>query len=282
MPPSTSTPLVAVIIPAYNRAYCLERAIRSVLTQTFGAYKIIVVDDGSTDGTAALPIFDKADERLMYVRQEKNRGVSAARNAGVQHSDTPWIAFLDSDDQWHPDKLQRQVAWLENHPDCRIMQTREIWIRNGRRVNAPRTHEKTAGDIFTPSLDRCMITPSSVILQRSLFDEAGGFDESFPACEDYDLWLRITCRHRVGLIDECLLTRYGGHGDQLSSSVPVLDKFRIRSIINLLQGSLPDERQRAVARSVVCRKAAIVANGCLKRGNREEYERYAEIVGHYA
>jgi glycosyltransferase involved in cell wall biosynthesis len=271
-------PLVAVIIPTFNRAGLLERAVNSVLGQTFGNFEAVVVDDGSTDGTAGLPIFKKNDPRLCSIGLPENRGVSHARNAGVRATSAPWLAFLDSDDEWLPEKLEKQVRWTLSHPDMHIVQTREIWIRRGRRVNPPKTHEKSDGDLFAASLERCMVTPSSVMLRRTIFDEAGGFSESLPACEDYDLWLKVTCRYRVGLIDEHLLKRYGGRSDQLSATVPVLDRFRIRSIVDLLAAGVLTSSQRELARKNLLTRARIVAKGLKKHGNEEECGHYEKII----
>lgn len=276
MPPS-----VAVIIPSYNRAALLERAVQSVMSQTFRDFELVVVDDGSTDGTAELPLFKNSDPRLRYLRLPQNKGVSAARNAGVKATSAPWIAFLDSDDEWLPEKLEKQVRWTIEHPDMHIVQTREIWIRRNRRVNPPKTHEKFEGDLFAACLERCMITPSSVLLRRTLFNRTGGFNESFQACEDYDLWLRITCRCPVGLVDEYLLKRYGGHADQLSATIPVLDRFRIQCVIDLLAGNVLTEEQKALALTSLLKRAHIVALGYKKHGKTEEYERYKKIITQY-
>lgn len=275
-------PLVAVIIPTYNRAALLERAVQSVLSQTFRDFELVVVDDGSTDNTADLPTVKNPDQRLRYIKFPQNRGVSAARNAGVKATSSPWLAFLDSDDEWLPEKLAKQVRWTDEHPDIPIVQTREIWIRRGKRVNPPKTHEKIEGDLFAASLERCMITPSSVLLRRTLFNEAGCFNESFPACEDYDLWLRVTCRCPVGLVNEYLLKRYGGHADQLSAIVPALDRFRILSITGLLAGNKLTEKQKIRARESLLKRVRILAQGYKKHGNKEEFERYEKIFSQYA
>jgi glycosyltransferase involved in cell wall biosynthesis len=275
-------PLVSVIIPTYNRATLLSRAVESVLSQTFTDFECIIVDDSSDDGTDTLAFVTAAGRALRYVRLPAHCGVSAARNTGVRHSCGQWLAFLDSDDQWHPEKLQRQIAWLSRNPGVRIFQTKECWIRHGKMVNPPKTHEKPEGHIFERSLERCMITPSSVMIERGLFSETGGFNESLRACEDYDLWLRITCRHPVGLVKEYLLTRYGGHADQLSSAVMGLDRFRIRSLLDLLAGTLLTPQQKLLAKKELVKKATIVANGFLKRGNTVCHERYKRIAEKYS
>jgi glycosyltransferase involved in cell wall biosynthesis len=269
-------PLISVIIPFYNRKDLLPRAIESVLNQSHTDLEVILIDDCSTDGSSDLDIFS-SDKRIFYYRQPVHSGVSKARNDGVLRAHGEWLAFLDSDDEWLKDKLALQMQWILAHPDFEIVQTKEIWIRNGTRVNSPRTHEKFEGDLFEASLSRCMITPSSVILSRKLFDRVGGFNQSLPACEDYDLWLRICHSYQVGLIDEYLLIRYGGHSDQLSSNVMILDRFRIRSILQLLEHNKLNDTQLALAVATLIKKATLVANGYLKRGNQDLYERYISI-----
>ncbi len=274
-------PCISVIIPVYNRYTLLERAVASVLCQSFRDFELIIVDDGS-DVSLSGSAIGGYDPRIRIVRFDQNCGVSAARNDGVKVSNGQWIAFLDSDDYWHRHKLQKQLQWLDINREIAIMQTKEVWIRNGVRVNPPRTHEKIQGDIFKQSLDRCMITPSSVILSRELFDSSGGFNESLRACEDYDLWLRICSRNRVGLLDEFLLTRYGGHDDQLSGTAEHLDRYRVRSILQLLEtiSLVPEQYHQAV--TVLVQKAQILANGYNKRGNSELYKRYQTIVTRYS
>ncbi len=260
--------LVSVIIPTYNRADRVPRAVASVIEQTVQDTEILVVDDGSTDPTReALEPFLS---RIFLLRHDRNRGVSAARNTGIRASTAPLIAFLDSDDRWLPGKLAAQVRFFEQHADAVACQTREIWVRRGRRVNPARKHLKPSGHIFEPSLKRCLVSPSAVMLRRSLLDEVGLFDEDLPVCEDYDLWLRISCRHPVHLIDEDLLVREGGHPDQLSAAGPGMDRYRIRSMVRLLRtGRLSNEQARATLREVD-RKCRIYGEGCLKRGRDEE------------
>jgi glycosyltransferase involved in cell wall biosynthesis len=275
-------PFISVIIPTFNRKEALQRAVASVMDQSFKDWELIIVDDGSNDGTDLSGISSLTNRTVRAVRLGSNRGVSAARNVGASHARGAWLAFLDSDDCWHRAKLEKQVAWAQEHPEYRINQTREIWIRRGKRVNPPRTHEKKHGDIFEESLERCMITPSSVVLHKGLFDEAGGFNESLPACEDYDLWLRITCRYPVGLIDDYLLTRYGGADDQLSATVFAPDRFRIRALLDLLARAPLSRRQRELAVSMLVRKSSILANGYKKHGKVSEYEHYRAIAEQFS
>ncbi len=265
---------VSVIIPTHNRAAWVKEAAASVLAQTFGDYELLVVDDGSTDGTgdALAPL----NGRLKVLRLEERRGVSAARNRGAASARGEWLAFLDSDDLWLPEKLARQMEYLRSHPDCAICQTEEIWIRNGVRVNPPQTHRKAGGDIFLPSLARCLVSPSAVMLRRRLFEEVGGFDETLPAAEDYDLWLRVAWRQPVGLVPEPLVIKRGGHADQLSRQWG-LDRFRIRALRKILQEPLLPPRYREAAERTLGRKCAIYAQGCEKRGKLAEAREYGAI-----
>jgi glycosyltransferase involved in cell wall biosynthesis len=259
-------PLVSVIIPTYNRAGLVRQAVASVQAQTFRDFEIVVVDDGGTDGTCE--VFSSRRE-LRVLRHPHRCGVSAARNTGIAAARGEWLAFLDSDDLWLPEKLARQILLLEDQPELRLCQTDETWVRRGVRVNKPAAFGKVAGWIFLPSLGRCMISPSAVMLHRRLFDDHGGFDAALPAAEDYDLWLRLTWRYEVGLVDEPLVIKRGGHPDQLSRQWGI-DRFRIRALVKLLADpDLPAADARA-ARRMLAAKCAIYAQGCDKRGKNEE------------
>jgi glycosyltransferase involved in cell wall biosynthesis len=265
--------LVSVVIPTYNRAALVAQALASVKAQTYRDFEIIVVDDGGADGTFEAM---SAEAGVRVLRQAHRRGVAAARNLGVAAARGEWLAFLDSDDLWLPDKLARQIFWLEGQPESLICQTEETWVRRGVRVNKPLGHRKVAGGIFLPSLERCMISPSAVILHRRLFEDHGWFDETLAAAEDYDLWLRLTWRYEVGLVDEPLVLKRGGHPDQLSAQWGI-DRFRIRALVKLLQEpGLPEPYARA-ARRMLAAKCAIYAQGCEKRGKHAEAAFYRDL-----
>lgn len=263
--------LVSVIIPTYNRASLVVEAVDSVLAQSFRNLELIVIDDGSTDETAARLAAYGAG--LRYDRQERF-GVSAARNRGLALAQGEWVAFLDSDDLWLPKKLEVQADFFARNPGAEICQTGEVWIRNGRRVNPRRKHAKPSGDIFEPSLELCLVSPSAVMLRKSLFSLVGTFDPRLPACEDYDLWLRIACRRPVFLIDEALVIKRGGHSDQLSRSTPALDRYRIQALVKLLQSGELAPGQSAAALRMLEKKCRIYGQGCWKRGKTEEGEYY--------
>ena len=270
---------ISVIIPTHNRARLLARALRSVLDQTLKPREVIVVDDGSDDHTRELVSENYPECRYL---SQSNRGVSSARNRGIAEATGEWLAFLDSDDEWLPGKLAAQRDALEQAPDRRICHTEEIWVRNGRRVNPMKKHAKEGGRIFLHCLPLCVISPSSVLIHRSLFDEVGTFDETLPACEDYDLWLRICARHPVAFVHQPQIVKYGGHADQLSRRHWGMDRFRVRALEGILawQG-LPDE-YRAAATEILRQKAEILAQGALKRGRQTEAEEYRALAERYA
>jgi glycosyltransferase involved in cell wall biosynthesis len=253
---------VSVVIPTQNRRELIRRAIDSARAQTRPAGELIVVDDGSTDDTAGFVADAYPDVRLL--RQE-NRGVSAARNAGIRVAKGELIAFLDSDDEWLPRKLERQLQAMQESQGALLCHTNEIWIRNGRRVNPMRKHQKFGGRIFEKALPLCVISPSSVLVDRRLFEEVGLFDESLPACEDYDLWLRVCARFPVLFVDEPLIVKHGGHEDQLSRRHWGMDRFRIQALRKILaEPDLPDDYRRA-AEAMLARKVEIFTRGARKR-----------------
>jgi len=268
---------VSVIIPTYNRALMLKEAIDSVWAQDFQDFELIVVDDGSTDQTSE--ILNAYREDITLLRQP-NQGVSSARNAGIKAASGSLVAFLDSDDLWLPQKLARQVDFFIANPEAQICQTEETWIRNNVRVNPKKRHKKLSGLIFEPSLNLCLVSPSAVMIRHSLFKTVGLFDESLPACEDYDLWLRISCQYPIHLIETPLIIKRGGHADQLSSS-PRLDKYRIQSITKVIESGLLSATQYSAAVKVLKEKCAIYAAGCRRRGRLEETADYEALAQRY-
>ncbi|MFH2013294.1 MAG: glycosyltransferase [Pseudomonadota bacterium] len=272
-------PKISVIIPTYNRANFIEEAIESVLSQSYKDFELIVVDDGSTDETGKL--VQRYGERIFYIYQNK-KGVSHARNTGIKNSSGEYIAFLDSDDKWLPDKLATQMDFFTHNPDALICHTEEIWFRNNARVNPMKKHRKYSGMIFDKVLPLCIISPSSVMLRREIFfDKIGFFDENLPACEDYDLWLRIAARYPVSLIETPLIIKRGGHKDQLSGKFVGIDRFRIEALVNILESGVLSPEQYKSALKELRKKCTVFGNGCLKRGKTEEGEKYLKIPDRY-
>jgi glycosyltransferase involved in cell wall biosynthesis len=277
--PSPATP-VSVIIPTHNRAGFLAQAIDSVLGQTYPNFELIVVDDGSSDETQ--PLLASYGKALISLRQE-NRGPAAARNAGIRAARHPLLAFLDSDDQFTRHKLALQVAAMEARPDLFISHTQETWFRNGRHLNQKKRHAKEGGDIFARSLALCVVGMSTVMVRPELFDRIGLFDESFPCCEDYELWLRASVDHPFFLVDTPLTVKHGGRPDQVSVQFQTgMDRFRIRALEKLLASPLLTPVQSRLVREELVRKAVLYGNGCLKHGRSEEGQRCLSLAARYS
>lgn len=269
-PLTENLPLVSVIIPTFNRAGTILRAVDSVLSQTYPALELLVVDDGSEDETSTL-LGPLADSGRVILLTQPNRGVSAARNTGLGRAQGRLLAFLDSDDEWLPGKIEAQVNFFVQNPTEVLVQTQERWIRKGRRVNPGRRHLKKAGDIFLESLALCLISPSAVMLRQSLLDEVGLFDENLPAAEDYDLWLRVLARYPAGLIDQELVIRHGGHPDQLSARHS-LDQYRIIALEKILKTPLSPERREAADREMRRRRDIFLTGRARRLNNSDHYE----------
>ena len=217
---------ISVVIPTYNRETTLKRAIDSALFQSLPPSEIIVVDDGSTDATQKL-LSSYNSIKILY---QKNKGVSAARNLGIEACENEWIAFLDSDDEWKKDKLFKQMEFHEKNSSCKISYTGEKWIRDNKEIKIPKKHKKQTAPTFFSSLQHCQIGPSTVVAHKSIFKEIGKFDEKFEVCEDYDLWLRILKKNKIFLIDEPLTIKYAGALNQLSKKYWALERWHILSL----------------------------------------------------
>ena len=270
-------PAVSVIITTYNRRTFVREAIVSVLKQEFSDYEIIVVDDGSTDGTEKVL---RAFKNIHYFYQ-KNQGVSRARNQGLKLTRGNLISFLDSDDLWTPKKLSVQTEVMRKNPGMKVTYTDEIWIRRGNRVNPKIKHRKYSGWIFEKCLPLCIISPSSVMLRREVFDDVGAFDENLPACEDYDLWLRIAARFPIFFIEEKLIIKRGGHEDQLSHRFMGNDRFRVKALEKIISDTVLDDRQKKLAIQELIKKSTILENGFRKRAKSEEADFYQELITKY-
>ena len=263
---------ISVIIPTYNRCDLLKRAINSVIKQTITPKEIIIVDNGSTDQTYQM-VSSLFPEINYFI--EKKRGVSAARNKGILESKSKWIAFLDSDDAWKPTKLEKQMEFsIFNQDKYRIIHTDETWYRNKKFLNQLKKHKKSGGNIFKNSLQLCCISPSSVVLKKQIFEEYGLFDENLEVCEDYDMWIRITSKEEVGFLDSPLVSKYGGHSDQLSKKFWGMDRFRIKSLEKNLKNEYFSKSQKINVLDTLLEKLTIVSDGALKRGNKEMFEKY--------
>lgn len=259
---------LSVIIPTYNRAPLLERAIASVLKQTVLPREIIIIDDGSEDQTGYLVkcIENFSDVNLLYYKQ-KNWGPASARNRGIQMSSSAFLAFLDSDDHWHKRKIEIQFRELVKNNQCRISHTREKWFRRGEHLNQKKIHLPSGGNIFSSCLKLCCVGMSTVMMNRSIFDDYGLLDESLRCCEDYDFWLRVSVVEDFLLIDVPLTIKEGGRDDQVSEIYRVgMDKYRIYSLSKLVSQENLNPVQKLRARNMLIEKCEIYGRGCLKHG----------------
>ena len=262
-----------VIIPSYNRKRLLKRAVQSVQNQSYKNWNLLIVDDGSTDGTSE----NCYGEKTTILCLEHNKGVGYARNQGIRQTKAEWIAFLDSDDEWLPQKLQKQMEYANNHPQYFLVHCNETWLRNGKVFNQKKQHRKQGGRIFIPSVRLCCISPSAVLIKRSLLQELGLFRENFPVCEDYELWLRITSRYEVGFLDEPLLIKHGGHEDQLSKKRFAMDYWRLKALYPYLKDKNLSFEEKQEAQQALIRKAEILLKGYEKHKNFQNKKEVEEI-----
>lgn len=270
-------PFFSVIIPTYNRAHVLSTAIDSVLNQEFKDFELIIVDDGSTDDTKQ--VINKYAQRVKYLEQP-NYGVSNARNNGIKLSSGKYIAFLDSDDYWHANKLQVQYDYIQLNPNTKLLHCDEIWIRNGKRVNPKKIHQKAGGDQFIRSMELCCISPSAVIVKKEVLDEFSGFDENYTVCEDYDLWLKITYKYKIDFIEEKLITKTGGHDDQLSSKYKAMDFWRLKSLLIFLNKNMSEYKKKALLHNIQNR-IKILHKGYEKHAKFSELEELNKLLKKY-
>jgi glycosyltransferase involved in cell wall biosynthesis len=263
---------VSIVIPVFNRIQPLERALQSIQKQTFQDFDVTVVDDHSTDD-----IFSITKKYGVRYLKTIGKGVSAARNTGIQSSESDLLALLDSDDEWLPDKLESQVNYLSQNQNCTIVHTNELWIRHGQPVSQSFKHQKMGGRIFSQCTELCLIAPSSVLVRRSLINKVGLFDESFPVCEDFDLWLRIAATEDIGFINKPLVIKHGGHDDQLSTQFHSMDLWRVRALAKHLKNPTLSFNEKLALRTNLKKKCEILLKGFKKHQNFEnadEIERY--------
>lgn len=270
-----SLPEVSVIITNFNRDEELQKAVRSVLEQKEVSTELIIVDDASTNPPVELYArLAQAGHKLLF--SKSRQGPGPCRNWGASLAEGRYIALLDSDDYWLPTKLSLQLQSLKTSK-MRIGQVEEVWILNGTRINPPKVHRWEAGDLFQRSLKAVCISPSSVMLEKRLYQEHEGFDKEFFVCEDYELWLRITAKEKVDLVSQALTIKFGGHKDQLSRALPAMDRFRLLAMAKGLNSQAFVNRYPLVQNEIY-RKAEIVAKGALKRGFQEAIERCQHII----
>jgi len=266
--------MVSIIIPVYNRKELVKEAIASISRQTYTDYEVIVADDGSDDGLEeCVPPFRRQVRRLKYVSLSHCGFPGAVRNTGIEEAEGEYIAFLDSDDLWYPDKLKLQIPLLEAQPHISLVHAREVWVRNGCVVSQKGQKHRRTGDVFTDSLKKCIIGPSTVCVRREFLYEIGLFRDDMEIAEDYELWLRATARTEVGYIDMPLVEKRAGHGSlQLSEKYGQIEIFRIEGLLDLAgrrwfeDGTERGTACQDAAAEELLRKTAIYAAGARKRG----------------
>lgn len=255
--------LISVIIPSYNRALYVSRAIYSAIIQDYPNKEIIIVDDHSSDlSKFAYELFK---DKIRVIYHEENKGAAAARNTGIMAAKGEYIAFLDSDDYWLPQKLSIQIRYMLD-TKAFVSQTQEYWIRRGRRVNPNKENQKRGGDLFGISLRRSYVSPSCVMIKREVFWKVGLFCEELEAAEDYELWLRIGSLYPIELIDKPLVVREMGKRPHLSQRPEGMEFWRIMALLRLtLSWHLPLEKKREVLREL-SKKLKVYGKGAQKRG----------------
>jgi teichuronic acid biosynthesis glycosyltransferase TuaG len=266
---------VSVIIPAYNAQAFLARAITSVERQTFSDFEILVVDDGSTDATAEAA---RGFSGVRYLR-EPHLGAAAARNRGLEEANGDFVAFLDADDEWLPEKLARQLEFMESLGSS-FSYTDSYVVRDGRRQLYSTLARPRRGAIVSPLiddwLDEAFITINTVIAARTLLQSAGGFESGLPTAsnEDYGLWLKLALRGtRFDYLDEPLALYYRGHASDSSDAVAMVERHQAALQYFSSAYDLPAEAQERIERALA-RSNATLAVELLKR------HRFREAVPH--
>ncbi|WP_415397859.1 glycosyltransferase family 2 protein [Sulfurimonas sp. CS5] len=265
---------VSVVIPTYNRYKVLQRALASVYAQTHKPKEVIIIDDGSTDETSQIiNLFPDA----IYIYQE-NSGVSSARNLGIKKAKYEWIAFLDSDDEWHPEKLQEHLVLHLSKSDLQMSYTDEKWVRDAKEVKLPKKYRKFGGHIFKESLSHCIIAPSSTIIHKDLLDKVGLFDENLEVCEDYDLWLRVAIKNEIGLINKKLIIKYGGDADQLSMKFWGMDRFRVLALEKILNNTGSEALTSKEITNELIKKYNLLLKGAKKHDKIQDIYNYEKKI----
>ena len=214
---------VSVIIPVYNRTFSIRDAVESVLIQSVKPSEIIVIDDGSSfDMVLYLKNYM---QHIRLIKLNENKGISFARNTGIKAACSEYIAFLDSDDLFLPEKLEYQLNYMAEN-NLYISHTDEFWYRKDRWINQGKSNKRYGGYIFDKILDKCRISPSSLIVHKSVFDEAGYFNEDLRVCEDYEISLRFALKYNIGYLEKKLIIKRAVEGNSLSKGIKHIEHIR--------------------------------------------------------
>ena len=278
---------VTIVILNWNGKRFLAPCLDAVLAQTFRDFEIVLVDNGSSDGS--VQFLQRHYPQVRLIVNQRNLGFAAANNQAIRASGSEFVATLNNDTEVEPGWLEALVATVQSDSQVGMCASKMLfahrrdvinsagialdrvgiaWDRLGGRPDDPTT--AAPEEVFGPCA-------GAALYRRQMLDEIGLFNENLPVCEDYDLWLRISCRYPVHLITEPLVIKEGGHEDQLSSRYWGMDRFRIHSIAALMRSGHLDERQLALAQDELGNKCRIYANGCLKRGKWKEAVTYFHL-----
>lgn len=304
-------PLVSVIIPVYNRNFLLKEAVLSVAAQTFTNFELIIIDDCSNcdpePEIAMLPGIKNIN--LKFIKLKKHSGMPGfVRNKGASEAQGDFLAFLDSDDLWLPEKLQTQLDFIFADDELRkryaqsnfsifpnpdepyllqdektktvICHTREKWIRGSKIISQTSQKHNRSGDIFSDCLLKCIMGPSTVMVGTELFKKTGGFREDLEIAEDYELWIRIAAFYNALYIDKPLTVKRAGKWEQLSQKYNQIEIFRIDALGELIKNNFFPPQKLAEAKAVFAQKCRIYAAGCRKRGKIEEALKYENSALH--
>ena len=281
-------PTISVIIPTYNRASLLKEALDSVLAQTYTDYEVIVIDDGSTDNTEEMMQAFLTDSRIRYIKQS-NAGVSAARNHGIFEARGEWIAFLDSDDLWFPEKLEKQMAFLTEHPTAGAVCGPSYQYQDGRVVKDKNgemvlgwDREETLELTFVLFAENCGVNASSVLVRKAVLHKAGLFDSSLKIGEDIDLWFRVARYTEFWYYNEAM-----GHCRKHESNTTAVDPecnlffdIQLREIQRIRWHDQP-QIVKIYERSI-CELSSELADRARQRQDYKEAARFFWVVVRYA
>ncbi len=268
---------ISAILPFYNRAATIRRALKSILDQTNSVNKIVLIDDGSTDDWKD-QVEDLIENPLIDLIQTPNRGVSHARNIGIEHAQSEWVALLDSDDMWKPNKIQMIKDFSHSEKEQNLIHSNEDWILNGKPLTQLKKHKKYGGYIFDKCLPLCSISPSASLFRRALWSDIGKFDEKMPVCEDYDFWLRVCTKHPAHFITESLVTKFGGHQDQLSRKYRAMDYWRLYALTKWILKNPNKTIHHSLVIEEILKKSNILIQGSKKHGNDELLKKTIELL----
>ena len=261
-------PIVSVIIPTYNRAHLVGRAIKSVLNQTYQDFELIIVDDGSTDNTdKIIKEFQEHDKRIKYIRHEKNKGGSAARNSGIKISRGEYIAFLDSDDEWLPRKMEKQEIKFQNALDnVGVIYSGFSCISESSGKIIAKITPTLRGNVYTNLLEGCILGSPTPLIKKICFRKAGFFDETLPSCQDWDMWIRLSKYYTFDFVPD-ILAKHHIHGSQISVNL----NAKIVAREKLVEKYWVDLSRKSKILSILLKRLGIL---CCLNGDSREGRRY--------